>query len=107
MTSAAMSGMRSSKMARLNLKYVNSFEDRHGRWRHYFRRRGSKPVPLPGEVGSEEFMTKYAALLSGDDPASVIVIGARKTSPGTVNALAVAHYTSAYFKGLALVTQTQ
>ena len=51
-------------MASIKLPYVNSFRDRHGRWRHYFRCRGSKPVPIPGEPGSDVFMSTYAALLN-------------------------------------------
>ncbi len=43
-------------MSRLQLKFVIQFRDRHGKLRHYFRRGGSKAVPLPGLVGSEEFM---------------------------------------------------
>ena len=43
-------------MTRLHLKYVQSFGGYH-----YFRRRGSPRISLPGVVGSAEFM----AALSG------------------------------------------
>jgi len=44
-------------MTLLRLKHVNKFFDRHGKLRHYFRRRGMrKGIPLPGLPGSEEFM---------------------------------------------------
>ena len=56
-------------MARIKLRYVNEFIDRHGKLRYYFRRPGSRSVPLPGLVGSVEFMTAYqAALASGSAP---------------------------------------
>ena len=39
------------RMARIKLKYVNAFVNRdrkNSRVRYYFRRRGSKAIPLPG-----------------------------------------------------------
>jgi hypothetical protein len=59
--------------------------------RYYFRRRGSKAIPLPGMPGSEEFMAAYAAALAGLPD---VAIGASRTLPGTINALAVAYYGS-------------
>src|SRR5262249_51418908 len=79
-------------MARINLPGVNSFRDRHGRLRHYFRRKGAKAVPLPGLPGSAEFMAKYQMELAAA-PAPVET-AADRTSPGTVNALAVSYYKS-------------
>jgi hypothetical protein len=55
-------------MARIRLKYVNAFANRSRqdkRIRYYFRRRGTKAIPLPGLPGSEEFMAAYAAALAG------------------------------------------
>lgn len=55
-------------MAVLKLRYVESFKDRHGHIRYYFRRRKGKRVPLPGAPGSPEFMAAYgAALKSGGE----------------------------------------
>jgi integrase len=51
-------------MARIKLRYVNEYRDRHGRVRRYFRRPGSRGVKLPGLVGSIEFMDAYAAALA-------------------------------------------
>ena len=51
----------------LRLKYVNEYRDRNGKLRRYFRR-GATRGPLPGEVGSAEFMTAYQAFL-GHAPA--------------------------------------
>lgn len=55
-------------MANLRLKYVKEYRDRTGKWRRYFRR-GSTKGPLPGEVGSEEFMAAYRAYLANEKPA--------------------------------------
>jgi integrase len=51
-------------MTKLKLKYVNEYIDRTGKLRRYFRKAGRQFGPLPGEVGSEEFMTAYAAHLA-------------------------------------------
>jgi integrase len=42
------------------LKYVKSYPDRHGKPRHYFRRKGYASVPLP-PPGSPGFMAAYEA----------------------------------------------
>ena len=55
-------------MTRLRLSYIHEFRDRHGKLRHYFRRRGSKLVPLPGLPGSDQFMIAYQAALDGTTP---------------------------------------
>jgi integrase len=90
-------------MVSLRLEYVHEYPDRHGKLRRYFRRKGSKQIPLPGLPGSEEFMAAYQAAL-----ASVIApreIGASRTKPGTVNAAIVGYYQSLAFRELALGTQ--
>src|ERR1700730_16111002 len=51
-------------MARIRLRYVNEFVDRHGKVRYYFRRPGSRSVKLPGLPGSIEFMDAYQAALA-------------------------------------------
>lgn len=88
------------RMTVLRLRYVHRFTDRHGRVRHYFRR-GRFRAALPGAPGSPEFMAAYQAALEGA-PAPV---GASRTVPGSVSALAVAFYTSAHWKGLRASTQ--
>jgi hypothetical protein len=52
-----------------------------------------KQIPLPGLVGSEEFMRAYQIALAGL-PGAVEKpeIGAARTLPGTVDALAVSYY---------------
>jgi enterobacteria phage integrase len=59
-------------MAKLKLKYVNEYVDRTGKLRRYFRH-GSKRGPLPGDVGSDEFMAAYQGYLSEERPAPVSV----------------------------------
>jgi len=51
-------------MAKIRLQYVNEYFDRTGKVRRYFRKAGRQLGPLPGDVGSEEFMTAYAAYLA-------------------------------------------
>jgi hypothetical protein len=80
-------------MATIRLRYVNGFRDRHGRVRYYFRRRGERAIPLPGQPGSEEFMAAYAMAL-GAGPDQAPEIGASRTLPGTINSLVVDYYRS-------------
>lgn len=87
---------------RIKLKYVNGFANRDRKSQHiryYFRRRGTKAIPLPGLPGSEEFMAAYHAALAAmpDKPSE---IGASRTSPGTINALVVVYYKSAAWNSL-------
>jgi integrase len=90
-------------MSRIKLQFVQSFVDRHGRARHYFRRSGCKVIPLPGLPGSEEFMAAYqAALAAMPKP---VEIGESRTQPGTINALVVAYYQTAEWTALDSETQ--
>jgi len=92
-------------VARIKLQYVNSFRDRHGRVRNYFRRPGCKSIALPDLPGSAEFTDAYQAALAG---AAVQhrEIGANRTKPGTINAAIAAYYKNgAFTKGLAPETQ--
>jgi hypothetical protein len=51
-------------MTRIKLRYVNEFVDQDGKVRRYFRRAGSRAIPLPGLPGSIEFMAAYQAALA-------------------------------------------
>jgi integrase len=83
-------------------KYVHAYFDRHGKPRHYLRRPGRREVPLPGLPWTTEFMDAYEAAMSRAAP---LVIGAKRSVPGTV-AEAVAHYLgSAVFANSALSTR--
>lgn len=92
-------------MARIKLKYVNGFRNRRRgsqRVRYYFRRRGTKAIPLPGLPGSEEFLAAYAAALASMPDQK---IGADRTLPGTINALVVAYYKSNEWHAFATETR--
>jgi integrase len=88
-------------MTDLPLKYVQRFRDRHGRWRHYFRRPGFGRVMLPGLPGSADFMAAYQMALAGE----CLEVGAGRTKTGTFSALIVAYYQSSEFKTLSASTQ--
>jgi integrase/recombinase XerD len=87
------------------LRFVNSFRDRHGRVRHYFRQPGHKAIALPGLPGSAEFMDSYQAALAGAGGAPV-EIGASRSKAGTVNAAIATYYRGKSFtEALAPATQ--
>jgi hypothetical protein len=92
-------------MSRIKLQYIQAFIDRNDHVRHYFRRRGYKRVQLPGLPGSEEFIAAYQAALAGVPDTETADIGAKRTEPGTVNALVVAYYKSAEWTELNAETQ--
>ena len=83
-------------------QYVNGFIDRHGKARWYFRRAGFKKAPLPGLPWSPEFMAAYERALAGQ-PAP---IGAERTIPGTLRALAVSYLASPAFRTTRPSTQS-
>jgi hypothetical protein len=57
------------QVTRIKLRHVDSFRDRHGTERWYFRRGHGGRVPLPGTPGSAEFAVAYdAALKEGGLP---------------------------------------
>lgn len=83
-------------MARIRLKHVNAFRDRHGKARYYFRRGGGKAIPLPGLPGSAEFMAAYAEALEGTAKLKGIAHAA-----GTVAAIVSFYVGSGAFNALA------
>ncbi len=52
----------------IRIPYVKAYIDRHGYVRRYFRKRGCKPVLLPGAPGSAEFMAAYQIALGAPAP---------------------------------------
>jgi hypothetical protein len=81
-------------------KYVQQFIDRHGRARFYFRRAGCKTMALPGLPWSPEFMAAYDQAKAGQ-----VEIGAARSKPGSLKALAAAYYKSARFSDMEASTQ--
>ena len=76
----------------LKLKYIHEYRDRAGNMRRYFRK-GAKQSPLPGDVGSPEFMAAYQALL-GDKPKPSAKIA------GSLGLLITEYYASRDFRSL-------
>jgi integrase len=87
----------------IGLRYVQSFQDRHGKVRHYFRRPGWPRVSLKGEIGSTEFSEAYAAALAGKP----IEIGSAKVVKDSICALVNSYYQSHTFKALSKESQRQ
>jgi enterobacteria phage integrase len=80
-------------MARIKLRYVNAFVDRHGKVRYYFRRPGSRSVKLKGLPGSIEFMSAYQAALA--------TVAPPPASPKHVIRGSLAEITAGYFRSAA------
>jgi integrase len=79
-------------MTKLHLRYVQSFGGYH-----YFRKRGMPRVPLPGVVGSAEFMAAYQAALA----AAPTPIGQQaRSKPGSISAAIAEYYGSQAFRSL-------
>jgi integrase len=72
-------------------KWVQAFT-RHGKQRHYFRRRGYPRVALPGAPWSAEFMAVYAAALEGTPLPRVSSL-----DPGSAGAVVLAYLASDNF----------
>lgn len=86
--------MTNKVMANLKLKYVKSYTDATGVRRHYFRRKGNPGGPLPGSVGSPEFMEAYQEFM-----ASKPKFDGKK--PGTFGRIITDYYQTAEFRNLA------
>lgn len=85
----------------IELPYVQSFKDRTGKARHYYRKDG-KRVALPGIPGSREFMDTYAACLAEQKPP---VEKRPAAAPGTFADLAMKYYGSPKYLNLAPVSR--
>jgi integrase len=85
-------------------KWVQGFVDRSGRARWYFRRRGYPRTPLRGLPWSPDFMASYERAL-GDQPEPIGQIGASRSKPGTMRALAASYLGSPAFLALRASSQ--
>jgi integrase len=88
----------------MGFPHVTAMRDRHGKIRYRYRRKGCKTTYLPGKPGEPAFAEAYARAVAGET--SKVVVGASRTLPGTMNALAVAIYNSAEWAQMAPTTQT-
>ena len=82
-------------------KFVHGFVDRHGRPRFYFRRPGFESKPLHGLPYSAAFMNDYEAAMTGQP----LPVGANRTRPGSMVALALSYFASPDFRTLKPSTQ--
>jgi integrase len=89
-------------MSRKLPRFINAYLDRHGKPRHYLRRRGRPQVAIPGVPWSKEFMDAYTAALTDASPPA---IGASRIAPGTMAALIVDYYRGPEFSALSEHTQ--
>lgn len=93
---------KGSPAVQCNLKYVKGYEDRHGKWHYYFRKKGRPVVRIPGEAGSVEFLKVYTDLKDGPPK----VEGAEGANPngeiaeGSFEALCRDYKTSAEYSQL-------
>jgi integrase len=90
-------------MAILKLRHVDHFRDRHGTVRYYFRRTGGPRTALPGQPGSEEFMTAYAAALANSAPPKPLPM--TRAPRDSFNWLIHSYYTTTEFKRLRASTK--
>lgn len=86
-------------MGAVELPYVNSFRDRHGKWRYYYRRSGLR-LPLEGTPGSIEFATSYERI-----QASFEMPAPTRPAVGTFGALVVEYYGAPEFTQLRETTR--
>ena len=89
-------------MARIKLRYVNEFIDRHGKLRYYFRRPGSRSVKLPGLPGSIEFMDAYQAALATVAPPPP---SSKHVIRGSLAEITAGYFRSASFANLSQSSQ--
>jgi integrase len=89
-------------MAKLRLKYVNEYLDRHGKVRRYFRRPGSRSVKLPGLPGSPQFNAAYETALATIAPPPP---SPRHVLAGSIEETVNGYFRSASFANLSPSTQ--
>lgn len=81
-------------------KYVSEFQDRHGKWRARFRRKGHAAYYFKALPWTDDFMREYQACLDGS-AAPVIEPGVNRNTPGSISALIALYYKTPEFHSLA------
>jgi integrase len=89
-------------MARIKLRYVNEYRDRHGKVRRYVRIPGSRGVKLPGLPGSIEFMAAYQAAIATVAPPPP---SSKHVFRGSLAEIAAGYFRSAAFANLSSSSQ--
>jgi integrase len=82
--------------------FVHGYIDRHGKPRHYLRRKGYRKVALPGLPWSQTFMSAYERALEGQ---AALEPGKSKAKPGTMHLLAQSYMASPAFTTMARNSQ--
>jgi integrase len=82
-------------------KYCSAYRDAHGTLRVKFRTKDVSTYIKARPIMGEAFLAEYHALLAGEDPRAERPVGAERTKPGSVNALAVSFYSSGEWAALA------
>ena len=88
-------------MSRIGLPYLNSFRDRYGQWRHYYRRNGLS-IPIKGEAGTGPFLAEYQRVNAGFEMADTT-----KDAVGTFDHLVETYYAHNKFTKLGEATKKQ
>lgn len=89
-------------MGRVNLPYVQSFKDRHGRMRYYYRRNKQRQT-IEGEPGSPEFTASYQRIHDSFEAAP-----STRPAEDTFGALVETYYAAPEFnKNLEASTQAE
>lgn len=83
--------------------FVETWNDRHGKRRFYFRRGKGRRVALPSEIGSPEFDEAYSKALTGEMAPKPLPKA--PAAPGTIAALIVAYRQSGSYVGLRATTK--
>ena len=89
-------------MARIKLRYVNEYRDRHGKLRRYVRVPGSRGVQLPGIPGSIEFMAAYQSAIATVAPPPS---SSKHVIHGSLAEIAAGYFRSASFANLSPSSQ--
>ena len=83
--------------------FVETWNDRHGKRRFYFRRGKGRRVALPADVGSPEFDEAYRKALAGELPPKPLPKA--PAAPGSIAALIVAYRQSSGYICLRATTK--
>ncbi len=96
----------SCEMVKVNYRYVQSFIDRHGKERIYYRRKGQKRVALRGPIGSAEFWEDYRGASANSRSVRPAATNApSRPMPRTWRWVCMLYFRSVDFKALDPTTQ--
>lgn len=91
------------QLMKVDHPFIQTYVDRHGTRRYYFRKKGHARAPLPGAPGSPEFMKAYQEAL--ERPARVPA--SKAPVAGTFGALCHEYANSTEFSRLAVLTRRE